>query len=83
MASQALNGLLAAIERISPLIAEHAATAETDRRLSGAVYQATYDVGLFGMLAPKAYGGFELHPAECIQAWEAISRKIPQRRGTW
>ena len=29
MASQALNGLLAAIERISPLIAEHAATAET------------------------------------------------------
>jgi hypothetical protein len=54
MASQALNGLLTAIERISPLIAERAAAAETDRQLAGAVYHAMYDAGLFGMLAPKA-----------------------------
>jgi alkylation response protein AidB-like acyl-CoA dehydrogenase len=74
MASQDLNVVLAAIERIGPLITEHAPTAEADRRLSGAVYQAMYDAGLFGMLAPKAYGGLELHPAECIQAWEAIAR---------
>ena len=74
MASQALNGLLAAIERIGPLITDHAAAAEADRQLSGTVYQAMYDAGLFGMLAPKAYGGLELHPAECIQAWEAIAR---------
>jgi alkylation response protein AidB-like acyl-CoA dehydrogenase len=74
MTSQALDVLLAAIERIGPLIAEHAAAAEADRQLSGAVYQAMYDAGLFGMLAPKAYGGLELHPAECIQAWEAITR---------
>lgn len=33
-----------------------------------------YDAGLFGMLAPKAYGGLELHLAECIQAWETIAR---------
>ena len=75
MASQALNGLLAAIERIGPLITDHAAAAETDRQLSGTVYQAMYEAGLFGMLAPKAYGGLELHPAECIQAWEAIARR--------
>ena len=74
MTSQALDVLLAAIELIGPLIAEHAAAAEADRQLSGAVYQAMYDAGLFGMLAPKAYGGLELHPAECIQAWEAITR---------
>jgi indole-3-acetate monooxygenase len=74
MASQDLNALLAAIERIGPLITEHAAVAEADRRLSGAVYQAMYAAGLFGMVAPKAYGGLELHPAECIQAWEAIAR---------
>jgi indole-3-acetate monooxygenase len=74
MTSQALDVLLAAIERIGPLIAEHAAAAEADRQLSGAVYRAMYDAGLFGMLAPKAYGGLELHPAECIQAWEAITR---------
>jgi alkylation response protein AidB-like acyl-CoA dehydrogenase len=74
MTSQALDVLLAAIERIGPLIAGYAAAAEADRQLSGAVYQAMYDAGLFGMLAPKAYGGLELHPAECIQAWEAITR---------
>jgi alkylation response protein AidB-like acyl-CoA dehydrogenase len=74
MTSQALDVLLAAIERIGPLSAEHAAAAEADRQLSGAVYRAMYDAGLFGMLAPKAYGGLELHPAECIQAWEAITR---------
>ena len=75
MASQALNGLLAAIERIGPLIRDHAAAAEADRQLSRTVYQAMYEAGLFGMLAPKAYGGLELHPAECIQAWEAIARR--------
>jgi indole-3-acetate monooxygenase len=74
MASQHLDVLLAAIERIGPLITEHAPAAEVDRQLSGAVYQAMYHAGLFGMLAPKAYGGLELHPAECIQAWEAIAR---------
>src|SRR5439155_14450072 len=62
------------IERIGPLIAEHAAGAEANRQLSGAVYQAMYDAGLYAMMAPKAYGGLELHPTECIQVWEAIAR---------
>ena len=33
------------IERIGPLIAEHAAAAEADRRLSDAVYHAMYEAG--------------------------------------
>src|ERR1700730_1671259 len=74
MANQTLSVLLGAIERIGPLIAEHAIAAEADRQLSCAVYRAMYDAGLFAMLAPKAYGGLELHPADCIQAWEAIAR---------
>src|SRR5437016_7055746 len=74
MANQNIRDLLGAIERIAPLISENTAAAEADRQLSSAVYQAMYDAGLFGMLAPKAYGGLELHPAECIQAWEAIAR---------
>ena len=74
MANQTLNDLLGAIERIGPLIAGHAAAAEADRQLSGIVYRAMYDAGLFGMLAPKAYGGLELQPTECIHAWEAIAR---------
>ncbi|HEX4184752.1 MAG TPA: acyl-CoA dehydrogenase family protein [Stellaceae bacterium] len=74
MGNQTLSDLLGAVERIGPLIAEHAAAAEADRQLSGAVYQAMYDAGLFAMLATKAYGGLELHPADCIQVWEAVAR---------
>src|SRR5437867_1437385 len=74
MANQTIDDLLGAIQRIGPLIAEYAAAAEADRQISGTVYQAMYDAGLFGMLAPKAYGGLELRPTECIQAWEAIAR---------
>jgi indole-3-acetate monooxygenase len=74
MASQTASDLLGAIERIGPLIGEHALAAEADRRLSGAVHQAMYDAGLFAMLAPKAYGGLELHPADCLRVWEAVAR---------
>jgi len=33
-----------------------------------------YDAGLFAMLAPKAYGGLELHPVEVMRVWEAVVR---------
>ena len=33
-----------------------------------------YEAGLYGMLAPKAYGGLELHPAGCLRIWEAVAR---------
>jgi indole-3-acetate monooxygenase len=72
--NQTLSVLFCAIERIGPLIAEHAAAAEADRHLADAVYHAMYDAGLYGMLAPKAYGGLELHPTDCIRLWEAIAR---------
>jgi len=74
MANQTVSDLLGAIERIAPLIAQHAAAAEADRHLSDAVYQAMYEAGLYGMLAPKAYGGLELHPAGCLRIWEAVAR---------
>ena len=74
MGNQTLSDLLGAVERIGPLVAEHAAAAEADRQLSGAVYQAMYDAGLFAMLARKAYGGLELHSTACIRVWEAIAR---------
>ena len=70
------------IERIGPLIAEHTAAAEADRRLSDAVYHAMYDAGLYGMLAPKAFGGLELHPADCFRLWAAVARIVLRRRGS-
>ena len=66
--------LLDAVERIGPLIRQHAAEAESDRRLSGVVNDAMYDAGLFSMLAPRAHGGLELHPVEAMRVWEAVAR---------
>jgi alkylation response protein AidB-like acyl-CoA dehydrogenase len=32
-----------------------------------------HQAGLFAMLAPKAYGGLELHPVGCMRVWEAVT----------
>jgi alkylation response protein AidB-like acyl-CoA dehydrogenase len=66
--------LLSAVKGIQPLIEAHAAEAEANRQLSSVVYDTMYHAGLFAMLAPKARGGFELHPVACMQVWEAIAR---------
>src|SRR3954454_24695332 len=68
------DDLLLAVEDIRPLIMAHGAEAEANRQLSGEVYDAMHRAGLFAMLAPKARGGFELHPAACMRVWEAVAR---------
>jgi alkylation response protein AidB-like acyl-CoA dehydrogenase len=32
-----------------------------------------YDAELFAMLAPRRYGGFEIHPSQCMRVWEAVA----------
>ena len=59
--------LLHEVERLRPLIQAHAMHAEENRQLASAVYEAMYEAGLFAMLAPKAYGGLELHPVEAMR----------------
>jgi alkylation response protein AidB-like acyl-CoA dehydrogenase len=66
--------LLVEVERLRPLIAEHAPDAEANRRLSAVVYDAMYSAGLFGMLAPKARGGHEIHPVAYSQIIEAVAQ---------
>ena len=68
------RALLQAVEGIRAIIEEHAEGAEANRRLSDAVYDAMDRAGLFAMLAPKAYGGLELHPVEAMRVWEAVAR---------
>jgi indole-3-acetate monooxygenase len=36
-----------------------------------------HDAGLFDMLAPRAYGGLELPPADAMPVWEAVARIDP------
>jgi len=66
--------LLDAVEEIRPLIQQHAAAAEADRRLGSVVYDAMYDAGLFSMLAPRAHGGLEVHPVEAMRVWEVVAQ---------
>ncbi len=68
------QALLQAVERLRPIIEEHAERAEAERRLPDVVYDAMHRAGLFAMLAPKAHGGLELHPVEVMQVWEAVAR---------
>lgn len=68
------QALLQAVEEICQVIEEHAQAAEAHRQLADEVYDAMYRAGLFAMLAPKAYGGLEVHPIEAMQVWEAVAR---------
>jgi alkylation response protein AidB-like acyl-CoA dehydrogenase len=72
--SDVTTDLLQAVECLRPLINDNAASAEANRQLSSAVYDAMVETGLFTMLAPKAHGGLEVHPVEAMQVWEAVAR---------
>ncbi len=72
--SDVMTELLEQVERIRPIIEANAAKAESTRQLPQVVYDAMVEAGLFGMLAPKAYGGYELHPVDAMRVWEAVAR---------
>src|SRR4051794_33533208 len=72
--NRATEALLREVGRLQPVIEEDAAAAETNRHVSARVYERMHRAGLFGMLAPRAYGGLELHPANCLRVWEAVAR---------
>jgi alkylation response protein AidB-like acyl-CoA dehydrogenase len=74
MGGAVVRELLEAVARIRPLIQEHAESAEANRQLSSVVYDAMHQANLFAMLAPKAYGGLELHPVEAMMVWEEVAR---------
>jgi alkylation response protein AidB-like acyl-CoA dehydrogenase len=66
---------LDAIEKLSPVVAEHRASFDRDRRLPDVVFQALAEAGLFRLWLPAAMGGPELSPVEFMQVVEAASAK--------
>ena len=68
-------GYLDAIENLTPLIEEHRASFDRDRRLPDVVFRALAEAGLFRLWLPAAMGGPELSPAEFMQVVEAASAK--------
>ena len=64
---------LEAIERLAPLIAEHRAAFDSERRLPDVVFNALADAGLFRLWLPEALGGPELSPTDFMTVVEAAS----------
>lgn len=58
--SRPAEDLIASARALAPLLAEHAAEAERQRRPSDAVIDALRRSGIFRMMVPRRYGGLEL-----------------------
>jgi alkylation response protein AidB-like acyl-CoA dehydrogenase len=62
-----------ALRALAPLIAEHRASFDRDRRLPEVVFAALARAGLFRLWLPKSLGGAELSPLEFMDVVEAAS----------
>jgi len=72
--NEVTSKLLDAVDEIRPMIESNAPAAEAKRRLPQEIFDAMKEAGLFGMMAPEAYGGFELPITETMRVWEKVSR---------
>ncbi|MGH2950745.1 MAG: acyl-CoA dehydrogenase family protein [Solirubrobacterales bacterium] len=68
------EALLAEAERIGPLLREHAAEGEAQRRPAQAMIEALREAGLFRLLVPQPLGGLEVDPVTCGLVIEAAAR---------
>jgi 3-hydroxy-9,10-secoandrosta-1,3,5(10)-triene-9,17-dione monooxygenase len=64
--------LLARAEALQPLLCEHAAAGEADRRLSDSVVTRLSEAGLFRMLTPRRLGGCETRLRTVVAVTEAL-----------
>src|SRR5215472_1535374 len=68
------EALLAAVERVRPILEANADEAERLRTLPEPAWRALHDEGLFVLKAPRGLGGFEADPLTQIEVYEAVSR---------
>ncbi|WP_407495758.1 acyl-CoA dehydrogenase family protein [Pseudooceanicola sp. MF1-13] len=54
-----IGGLIERIRALQPMIRDHSAQGEQDRRLPEPVFQALQEAGAFKLGVPKRYGGYE------------------------
>lgn len=66
-------GYLTALERLTPVIAEHRARFDVERRLPEVVFNALADADLFRLWLPETLGGPELSPLDFMTIVEAAS----------
>ena len=68
------NELLAEVESIAPVVAEHAATSEALGRLDEAIMAALRSTRLLRLYAPLELGGLEADPVTLVLVFEALAR---------
>src|SRR5216683_187361 len=66
--------LLERVERIAPVIREHADLGEQQRHLADPIVDALKDAGLYHMLVPRELGGLQVDPLTFYQVVEALAR---------
>ena len=68
------NELLAEVESIAPILAEHAASSEKLGRLDAPSIEAVRNTRLLQMFCPSELGGLEADPVTAILVLEALAR---------
>jgi alkylation response protein AidB-like acyl-CoA dehydrogenase len=64
---------LARARGLIPLLQSAAATIDAAHELPKDVLDGMHDAGMFRLLIPRAFGGFELKPSEYVRCVEAIA----------
>ena len=64
---------LEVLRGLAPLVAEHQAAMDRERRLPDVVFDALADAGLFRLWLPRSLGGPELDPFEFMEVVEAAA----------
>lgn len=72
-AGDTAESVLAAVERIAPIISAHAPEAERQSHLSQVVTDAMREVGLYRMFTPTSLGGSEMDPLSVFRIIEVLS----------
>src|ERR1700754_3711561 len=70
--SQARAELVARAMSLRPLVREHATQAEVDRRVPDEVIAALSGAGVFRLLTPRRYGGYQADLRTLTEVTEAL-----------
>jgi len=68
------DAIVANARALEPLLREHAAAIERERRLPEPVLKAMIDAGVFRIAMPRSWGGPEMDPVAQVEVVEALTR---------
>ena len=67
------SGWIERAEALGPILSEHAAESAQAKTLAPASVAALEDAGFFAMASPQEVGGYDVHPATQVEAFEQLA----------